>query len=418
MVTILRALKYRNYRLFFLGQGVSLIGTWMQNVAMSWLVFRLTHSAALLGLVSFAAQFPTLLCAPLAGVLIDRWKRHNVIIATQFLLMLQASILAILTLTGIVQVWHIVVLSTFLGIITAFDMPGRQSFLVDMLESKEDLGNAIALNSSIFNGARMIGPSIAGVVVAKVGEGVCFLINGISFMAVLGALLLMKIADTRIKKESTFILRELKEGFDYAFGFAPIRAILAHLFMVSMMGIPVMVLMPIFSSKILHGGPEILGFLMASSGIGALIGALFLASRKNVLGLGKIIVFASAIFGAGLIAFSQSRSLFLCIVFIIMTGFGFMVQMASCNTLIQTIVEEDKRGRVMSIYTTSFMGAGPLGSIVAGTLPNMIGVPMTVMLGGVFILASTVLFARRLPALRKLLRPIYMEKGIIPDTRE
>ena len=412
-LAILRAFKYRNYRIYFAGQSISLIGTWMQNVAMSWLVFRLTGSAVLLGTVSFSSQLPTLLLAPIAGVLIDRWKRHHVIIGTQLLLMIQASILAFLTLTDMVQVWHIIVLSVFLGSISAFDMPGRQSFLIDIIEKKEDLGNAIALNSSIFNGARMIGPSIAGIVVAQFGEGICFLLNAISFLAVLAALLTMKVADNRIKKEKSLILSELKEGFAYAFGFIPIRTILIHLFLLSMMGLPAMVLLPVFTSKILHGGPEILGFLTASTGVGALIGALFLASRKNVLGLGKIILFASSVFGAGVIAFSLSRNLYLSIFFVAMTGFGFMVQMASSNTLIQTIVEEDKRGRVMSIYTTSFMGAGPLGSLMAGALPDLIGAPGTVMLGGCFILASTLFFAWRLPSVRKMLRPIYLEKGIL-----
>lgn len=411
---ILRALNYRNYRLFFLGQGISLIGTWMQNIAISWLVFRLTNSPMLMGLVSFAVQLPTLLVAPFAGVLIDRWNRHTIVKVTQFLAMLQAFMLAYLTLTGVVKVWHIIALGIFIGIVTAFDMPGRQAFLANMIEKKEDLGNAIALNSSMFNGARLIGPTIAGIIIAKLGEGECFLLNGISFLAVLIALMMMRINAYGNGGRGKHILIELKEGLSYAFGFPPVRSILSLLFLVSMMGMPAMVLMPIFCSQILHGGPELLGFLMAASGVGALAGALFLAARKNVLGLGRIIVIASSIFGIGLMAFSFSRNVYLSLVFILITGFGMMVQMASSNTLIQTIVEEDKRGRVMSIYTTSFMGAAPMGSLMAGWLAHAIGAPATVGIGGFFVIVGSILFASRLPSIRILLRPIYEAKGILP----
>jgi MFS family permease len=415
MKHLFRALYYRNYRLFFMGQGISLIGNWMQTVATGWLVFRMTDSPFLMGLVNFSAQIPTFLCAPFAGVLLDRWQRRRVLLITQALFMLQAFALALLTLSGIVQVWHIVLLNIVMGIVTSFDMPGRQSFVNEMIEKKEDLGNAIALNSSIFNGARMIGPSIAGIIIARIGEGMCFLLNAVSFLAVLAALLAMNVKPRIISTERTDILDELKKGVAYAFGFSPIRSILLLLFLTSMMGMPVMVLMPIFSKKILMGGPETLGFLMAASGVGALIGAMFLAWRRSVIGLGRLIPLASGIFGLGLIAFSFSRNLYLSLILGIFTGFGMMVQMASSNTLLQTIVDEDKRGRVMSLYTTSFMGAAPLGSLMAGALANKLGAPLTVMCGGIFCIAGALLFARNLPNIRKMIHPIYVRMGIMPE---
>jgi MFS family permease len=414
--TIFRSLSHRNYRLFFSGQGLSLVGTWMQQIAVSWLVYRLTNSALMLGVVGFASRIPTFLLAPAAGVLVDRWNRHRTLVITQVLSLIQALVLAILVLTGTIQVWQIVCLTLVLGIINSFDVPVRQSFVVDMIGRKQDLGNAIALNSSMVNGARLVGPSLAGILIAAVGEGICFLVNAVSFLAVIVSLLLMTDIPKRPKTLHVHFLRGLKEGFAYAFGFAPIRSLLLLLALVSLMGMSYMVLMPVFAREILHGGAHTYGFLMGATGVGALTGALFLASRKTVLGLGRIIVIASGIFGAGLIGLSFTRIFFVSLVFMMVIGFGMMVQMASTNTVIQTIVEEDKRGRVMSFYAMAFLGMTPFGSLLAGSLANSIGVPYTVFFGGVCCLAGCLLFARGLPTFRKMIRPIYREKGIIsPD---
>lgn len=412
---IFRALSHRNYRLFFGGQGISLIGTWMQQIAMSWLVYRLTDSALLLGVVGFTSRIPTFLLASLAGVLADRWNRHRVLVITQTLSMIQAMILAILVLTGTIAVWHIIFLSLSLGLINALDIPTRQSFVVDMIEKREDLGNAIALNSSIVNGARLIGPSVAGMLIATLGEGMCFLLNGLSFIAVIFALLAMKITPKKREAQSSKVFQGLKEGFSYAFGFAPIRSVLLLLGLVSLMGMPFTVLMPIFAEKILHGGPQALGFLSGATGVGAIAGSIYLASRKSVLGLGRIIVISSNLFGIGLIGFSLSRLFWLSLLMMLLTGFGMMVEMASSNTVLQTIVEEDKRGRIMSFYTMAFMGMVPFGSLLAGTLANNIGAPNTVMIGGVACILGSVLFAKKLPSLRRITRPIYVEKGIISE---
>lgn len=412
---IFRALSHRNYRLFFGGQSISLIGTWMQQIAMSWLVYRLTHSAFLLGIVGFTGRIPTFLFAPLAGVLVDRWSRHRLLVITQILSTIQALILAFLVLTGMITVWHIIFLSLFLGFVNAFDVPVRQSFVVDMVEKEEDLGNAIALNSSMATSARLFGPSIAGILIAAVGEGMCFLLNGLSFLAVIAALLAMKIPRRKREIQNRQVIQGLKEGFSYAFGFAPIRSLLLLLGLVSVMGMPYQVLMPIFAGKILHGGSHTLGFLMAASGCGALAGTIYLASRKSVLGLGRIIVISSSLFGIGLITFSLSRVFWLSLLFMLLTGSGMMVQMASTNTVLQTIVEEDKRGRVMSFYAMAFMGMVPFGSLLAGSLANNIGAPYTVMIGGIACIFGSVMFAKKLPSLRKIARPVYVEKGIISD---
>ncbi|MHC9542335.1 MAG: MFS transporter [Vulcanimicrobiota bacterium] len=412
---ILRAFKYRNYRLFFAGQGISLIGNWMQTIASSWLVYRLTQSPVLLGVVGFSSQIPTFLLAPFAGVLLDRWKRRTVLIVTQSLMMLQAFLLAFLTITGRVQVWHIIVLSMVMGVITAFDMPGRQTFVHDIIEDKSDLGNAIALNSSIFNGARMIGPSIAGLIIERMGEGICFLCNGISFVAVLAALLAMRVNQRSNGRERLPLLQEFSQGISYTFGFPPIRAILILLFFTSMMGMSAMVLMPVFSSQILKGGAQTMGFLMGSVGIGALVGALYLASRKSIVGLVKMIPRAALILGVGLILFSFSRNLYLSFVLVLLTGFGMMVQMASTNTFLQTVVDEDKRGRVLSIYTTTFMGAMPLGSLITGYMADIIGAPNTVMFGGFFCCIAALIYMRHLPSFKEMVYPLYVKLGLIHE---
>ena len=412
---IFRTLRYRNYRLFFGGQIVSLVGTWMQQVALTWLVYRMTNSAFLLGVVGFAGQFPVFILGPFAGVSADRVNRHRALLVTQGLSMVQATILAILTLTGAIAVWHVIVLSILLGIINAFDIPIRQSFLLEMIENRDDLGNAIALNSSMFNGARLVGPAVAGVMIAAFGEGPCFLLNAISYVAVILALAAMKIPHRQAEKSSSGVFTGFAEGFRYAFGFLPIRNILLLLALVSVMGLPYSVLMPIFARDILGGGPHTLGFLMSATGVGALTGALLLASRKSVRGLGRWISNATIIFGLGLIGFSFSRVLPLSIVFLFVVGFGMMVQMASSNTILQTVVDDDKRGRIMSFYTMAFMGMAPIGSLLAGSFASTIGAPYTLLLGGVVCIVGGAYFASQLPELRKEIRPVYERLGIVSE---
>ncbi|NWG02814.1 MAG: MFS transporter [Syntrophaceae bacterium] len=412
---IFRSVSHRNYRLFFGGQGVSLIGTWIQQLAMSWLVYRMTNSAFLLGVVGFTGQIPSFLLTPFAGVLIDRWNRHRILILTQSLAMMQAFLLSALDLTGKIAIWHIILLSLFLGLVNAFDMPTRQAFVVEMIENSEDLGNAIALNSLLFNGARLLGPSIGGMLISLVSEGICFLLNGISFFAVIIALLAMKVKPRAIQPQDSHVISGLREGFTYTFGFAPIRTLLFLLGLVSIAAMPYTVLMPIFAKNILQGGSHTLGFLMGASGIGALVGAIYLASRKNVLGLGRLIVIALNIFGIGLITFALSRIFPISLILMVLVGFGMMVQMASSNTIIQTIVEEDKRGRVMSFYTMAFMGMVPFGSLLAGSMASKVGASGTVMIGGIVCILGSILFVRRLPSLREMVRPIYIKKGILPE---
>jgi len=411
----LRALRYRNYRLFFSGQSLSLIGTWMQQVALGWLVYRLTDSAFLLGLVGFSSQIPTFILASVAGVLADRYNKHKILIATQTLAMLQAFILAFLTLTSSIQIWQIILLSLFSGLINAFDMPTRQSFVIDMVEDRNDLPNAIALNSSMFNAARLIGPTVAGILITAIGEGFCFLVNGISYLTVIVALLMMKIEPLVIAQKNEKILEGMKEGIKYAYNFKPIRALLLLIGLVSLTGMPYTVLMPVFARDILHGDAHTLGFLFGAVGSGALVGAIYLASRKSILGLGKWIAIAASIFSLGLLFFSFSRNIYLSIGLMLFTGFGMMMHMASTNTLLQTLVDDDKRGRVMSLYVMAFMGTAPFGSFMAGSLAGAIGAPYTVLSSGIICLIGALIFYRNLPSLRKHIRPIYIQKGILPE---
>ncbi|MBK7105206.1 MAG: MFS transporter [Ignavibacteriae bacterium] len=412
---ILRAFKSRNYRLFFGGQGISLIGTWMQQIALGWLVYRLTDSPFLLGLVSFSAQVPTFIFASFAGVFADRYNKHSIILSTQILALIQASILAFLTLTNVIQIWHIIFLAIFNGLINAFDMPTRQSFVIDLVEHRDDLPNAIALNSSMFNASRLIGPTVAGFIISSFGEGICFLINAISYFAVIIALMLMKFENIEKQISDKKLLKGIKEGFVYAFNFIPIRTLLLLIAVLSLIGMPYTVLMPIFAKDILQGNASTLGFLFGAIGIGAFIGAIYLASRKTVLGLGKIIVIATTVFSLGLIFFSQSRALYFSIPLMIFIGWGMMTQMASSNTLLQTIVDEDKRGRIMSLYVMSFMGTAPLGSLLAGTLAGKIGASNAVLLMGVISLITAFWFSKKLPEIRKHTKPIYIKLGIIPE---
>ncbi len=413
---IFRSLKYRNYRLFFAGQGLSLIGTWMQRLAVSWLAYRMSNSALILGIIAFAGQIPSFILAPVGGVAADRYSRHRILLVTQILAMVQATVLATLVLTGNIQIWHLALLSVVLGAINAFDMPTRQAFVVEMLGESKDLSNAIALNSSMVNGARLLGPSAAGLLIAVAGEGVCFLFNAISYLAVIISLLMMRLNPREIKTRHVHPLQQLTEAFIYGFSFKPVRYIILLLALVSMAGMPYVVLMPIFAKDILHGGPQTLGFLMGASGIGALIGALYLASRKTVLGLGRLIALATIIFGTGLIVFSLSRVLWLSMAVMLFAGFGMMVNLASCNTVLQTMVDDERRGRVMSLYAMAFMGMAPFGSLIAGSLANRIGAGTTLLIGGVCCIAGGIAFAQKLPILRKMVRPIYIEKGIIPET--
>ena len=412
---ILRAFKHRNYRLFFSGQGISLIGTWMQQIALGWLVYRLTDSAFLLGLVSFSSQIPTFLLASFAGVLADRYDKHKIIIITQIMAMIQASMLAILTLTDSIHVWHVISLAVFIGVINAFDMPTRQTFIIDLVEDKNDLPNAIALNSSMFNAARLIGPTVAGILISLFGEGICFLINAISYIAVISALLSMRIKPSikELKKEK--VLKGLKEGIKYAYNFIPIRTLLILIGIANLAGMPYTVLMPVFAKDILHGDANTLGYLLGAVGVGAFVGAMYLASRKSVIGLGKWISIAGAIFSIGLILFSFSTSLLFSLPLMVLAGFGMMMTMASSNTLIHTLVDDDKRGRIMSLYVMAFMGTAPFGSLIAGALSNEIGAPNTILLSGITCLFSALWFAKQLPTLRKHVKPIYIKLGIIPE---
>jgi len=409
-----RALRHRNYRLFFGGQSISLIGTWLTRVATSWLVYRLTKSPFLLGFVSFAGQLPTFLFSPFAGVLVDRWSRHRVLVVTQILAMIQSGLLAIFTLRGNITVVDVLVLVIFQGCINSFDMPARQAFAVEMLESREDLPNAIALNSSMANMARLVGPSFAGILIAAFGEGGCFAIDSLSYIAVIASLLLMRLPKRPLMHASEKkMISELKEGVRYAVRFKPVFSVLLVLALISMMGMPYMVLLPIVVTEQLHGGAVLLGYLTAASGLGALTGVLYLASRKSVIGLGRVIWVSSATFGVGLMAFAFSRWSALSMFFIFIAGMGMMVQLASGNTILQTIVEENKRGRVMSLYTMSVAGMVPFGSLLSGFAAKYLGASTTIFIGGTACVLGAVGFYRALPSIREQIRPIYRDLGII-----
>lgn len=413
----LRALRHKNFRLYFSGQGLSVIGTWVQRIALIWLVFRLTDSAFILGVVSFSGQIPLLIITPFAGVFADRLNKHKILIYTQTLSMLQAFILAGLVLTNTIQIWEIIVLSIVLGIFDAVDMPTRQSFMVDMIgNNKADLGNAIAINSSMVNSARLIGPAIAGILISVLGEGWCFLLNAISYIAVIISLFKMDINYVHEPGKKTETIKELKEGMKYAFGFNPIKSILLLLAFVSFMGTPIRILAPIFVKDYFHGGADLFGFLMGASGFGALTGAIYLMNKKNVLGLIKLIAYATGAFAIGLIAFALSHVIFLSIVFMFITGLGMMIQLAGSNTLLQTIVDNDKRGRVMSLYAMSFRGVAPFGSLLAGAFAGLIGASLTLIIGGIFCLIGAIYFLKNLPKMKKLIRPVYIKLGIIAET--
>jgi MFS family permease len=411
----LRALRHRNFRLFIAGQSISLIGNWMQQVAMGWLVYRLTSSAFLLGLVAFGAQGPSFILAPIAGVLADRLNRRRIIIGAQAVMMVQASMLTVLVLTGSVEFWHVLVLSAVFGCASAFDIPARQSFLLEMVGNREDLPNAIALNSSIFNAARLVGPAIAGFMIAQFGEGVAFLSNAASYIAVLVALLMIRVTPRPRIAGVANILSNLREGFSYAYNFPPIRDVLLLVAVVALFGIPFSVLLPVIAVNTLHGDARTLGFLMSATGFGALSGALFLAARESVRGLSRVVVASATLFGTSLIGIAFSRSLILSCALLVFAGFGMMVQMAASNTFLQTVVDDDKRGRIMSLYTMAFIGVAPFGSLLAGALADRIGAAITIAAGGLICLVGVLMFARRIPVFRELVRPIYQQLGIIPE---
>jgi MFS family permease len=416
---IFRALSHRNFKLFVSGQSLSLIGTWIQQVAVTWLVYRLTNSAFMLGIVGFSGQLPLFLIAPFAGVLADKSNRHKLLLYTQSFALLQALVLSFLVFTEAVQIWQLIILSVILGIINAFDMPIRQAFVVEMIDNKkEDLGNAIAFNSSMVNAARLVGPSIAGILIATVGEGWCFLINAVSFFAVVVSLLKMKVEPISFKPRESKVFEQLSEGFKYTFGFAPIRYLIVLLSVVSLMSTSVTLLAPVIAKEYLGGGADTFGFLMSAYGSGALLGAFYLLSKKNVLGLGKLIGIAVLIFGTSLVIFSFSRVFVFSIVVMALAGLGMMLHIASTNTVLQTLSDENKRGRVMSFYSMAFRGMSPFGSLLAGGLGSSVGAPAAILFSGSVCLVSAALYLLKLPVIRSIVRPIYQSMGILPQIAE
>jgi MFS family permease len=397
--TTLRALQYRNFQLFFAGQLISLCGTWMQNLAQAWLVYRITGSLVLLGAIGFTGQIPLFLLSPIAGIVADRYSRRRVVIATQSASMLLAFVLAALTLTNTVHVWHIFVLSALLGVVNAFDVPARQSFIVEMV-GKTDLMNAIALNSSMFNLSRIAGPAIAGLLIAAIGEGWCFFANGASYIAVIAGLLMMRVEPFQPAPREGSPLKNIIEGFRFVIQNPPIHYLLMLLGVVSLAGTPFTVLMPAFADRILHGGPKALGWLMGATGIGALAGALVLASRQHLAGLGRWAAIAATSFSVWLIAFSFSHTFWLSTAILMPAGFSMMIQLGASNTLIQSMVPDRLRGRVMSIYAMTMMGMAPFGSLCAGFVADRLGAPRAVVIGGGICLAAALVFWTHLPRIR------------------
>ncbi len=409
----LPALRSRNYRLFFAGQGVSLIGTWMTQIATVWLIYHLTQSALMLGIVGFTSQIPSFLLAPFGGVFVDRFPRHQILVGTQILAMVQSLSLAALALSGVINIWQILALSLFQGLINAVDVPARQVFIIELVEQREDLANAIAINSTMFNGARLIGPAIGGLLISLVGEAYCFLIDGLSYIAVVWALLAMRFQPKEIPVIHGNPFKEIKEGFIYAFHSPPIRTILLLSAIVSFMGMQYTVLVPVFADKILKGNAQTLGFLMAASGVGALLGSIYLATKKTIIGTGKLIIIGPAILGVSIIMFSLSRFLPLSLLAMLFIGLGTILQMASGNIVLQTIVDDDKRGRIMSLFTMSFMGMIPFGSLMGGAFADRIGATNTLIIAGISCLFGSFFFSRQLPKLKKIVYTIYERKGII-----
>ena len=409
------SLRSRNYRMYFIGQGFSLVGTWMGNVALSWLVYRLTGSVFLLGLVGFTNQIPMLILSPFSGVLTDRYNRQKIMLIAQVLFLLQSLTMALLVLFNLVQVWHIITLSVIFGIISAFDAPARHSLVIDLIDKPEDLGNAIALNSAIFNAARLVGPAIAGITIAIVGEGICFLLNAASFIAIIYALLKINIPSRVPADKNTNLKDSFAEGFHYTFRSVPIRTLLLLLAVLSLVGFPFLVLMPAYAKEILNGGAQTLGFLMSALGAGALSGALYMAGRKSVLGLGRIIASFAFLMGLALVAASFSHTLYLSLIIFSVGGLSMILSIAAINTMVQTIADEDKRGRVMSFYSVALMGTTPIGNLLAGSIASGIGIAHTLLIGGAITMVSGILFQLNRKSFRKTIRPIYRNKGILPS---
>jgi MFS family permease len=411
-----RALRHRNFRLFFFGQSISVIGTWMTRLATTWLVYHLTHSALMLGIVSFAGQIVSFVLGPLAGVWVDRLDRRNLLVWTQAAAAVQSLAMAALTFAHVITLSEIIALTALQGLINAFDAPARQSFLIQMVDDRNDLSNAIAINSSMANGARLVGPALAGLVIAAFGEGGCFLIDGVSYFAVIASLLMMRLKPLNIHRSNANMLLQMRGGWDYVRTFRPVRTILLLFSLTSLMGYSWSVLLPIFASQVLHGGAATLGWLMGAAGIGALFSALSLAVRKSVLGLTRMLQIAVAILGGALILFGLSHTLWVSLVLMSFVGFGMLQAASVSNTIIQSLVPEDKRARAMSYYTMAFFGAAPFGSLLAGALANRIGSPHTIIICGAFCVAGSLWFTLDLPKIRAIMRPIYQEMGLLPAT--
>ena len=409
-----RALRHRNFRLYFAGQGISVIGTWMTRLATSWLVYQLTHSALLLGIVSFSGQIVSFGLGPLAGVVVERLNRRRMLVWTQAAASVQSLALAALTLGRIINLHEIIALTVMQGVIDAFDMPGRQSFLVQMVEDRNDLSNAIAINSSMANGARLIGPAIAGVVIAAVGEGWCFLIDGVSYFAVIASLLMMRLPRAEARAPGSSMLEQMWEGWEYVRTSRPIRTILLLFTLSTLLGRPYNVLLPVFAGRVFHGGATTLGWLTGAAGIGALASGISLAARRSISGLTRMLQIAAGVLGAGLILLGVSRTLWVSLGLMVLIGFGLLQGAAVSNTIIQSLVTDDKRARVMSYYTTAFFGGAPFGSLLAGVLAHRIGAPYTVMVTGTLLIASALWFTLELPKIKPDMRQIYREKGMLP----
>jgi MFS family permease len=412
---IFSSLRSRNYRLYFTGQSISLIGTWMQNVALSWLIYRLTGSVFLLGVVGFTNQIPTFILSPFTGVLTDRYNRQRIMILAQVSFMLQALTMTFLVMFHVVAVWHIIALSIIFGIISAFDAPARQSLVIDLIDKPEDLGNAIALNSAVFNGARLIGPAIAGMAIALVGEGICFMLNTLSFVAVIYALLKITIPAKSVPVKESNLKKSFTEGLNYTFRSFPIRRLLIQLAILSLVALPFIVLLPAYAKEILHGSADTLGFLMSSLGAGALTGAIYLASRKSILGLGRVISLFTTLLGSMIILASFSEKTYFSLLLFYFGGLSMIMSIAAINTMIQTIAEEDKRGRVMSFYAMALMGTTPIGNLLSGTIASVIGIPHTLLAAGIITIIAGLWFEWNRKTLRKYIRPIYISKGILTE---
>jgi MFS family permease len=409
-----RALRHRNFQLFFAGQGISVVGTWMTRLATSWLVYRMTHSALLLGIVSFSGQIVSFLLGPVAGVWVERLERRKLLLVTQALAAAQSLALAALTLAHRINLPEIIALSALQGLINAFDMPGRQSFLVQMVGDRNDLSNAIAINSSMVNGARLIGPAIAGAVIAAFGEGWCFLIDGVSYFAVIASLAMMRIPRLDRERHTRSMFEQMREGWDYVRGFVPIRTVLLLLTLLSLMGWPYMVLLPVFAAQMLHGGAHTLGWLTGASGFGALISGVSLMFRRSIAGLAHMLRIATATIGVALILFGLSHWLWLSLALMVFAGFGMMQGVAVSNTLIQALVTEDKRARVMGYYTMAFFGGTPFGSLGAGILAHHIGAPGTVVVTGACLLVGAAWFSLHLPNLHSAVVSVEQQPALEP----